>query len=177
MSMVRLRALIVVGVLVVSASVLVTVALVRDKQARSAVATGCAGGDVPVDLRMSADRSTVKLNIFNATDSPGLASQVAEDFRGRKFTVVNAANDPAAKRVQGVALLRYGPKTVGSAWLVRANFLNQAELAFDINRKDDIIDVVLGSGFKQLGTTTEANQALGQAGLPTLPRGTCDANA
>ncbi len=177
MSMVRLRALIVVGVLVVSAAVLVTVALIRDKQADSQIATGCANGDVPVDLRLPADRTKVKLNIFNATDSPGLASQVAEDFKSRKFTVVNAANDPAAKRVEGVAQLRHGPKTVGAAWLVRAHFLNSAELVFDINRQDDTIDVVLGSGFKQLGTTTETNQALGQVGNPRLPEGTCDANA
>jgi hypothetical protein len=177
MSMVRLRALIVVGVLVVSACVMVTVALVRDKQAHSVTATGCGDGNVPVDLRMPADRSTVKLNIFNATDSPGLASQVADDFKSRKFTVVHAANDPAAKRVEGVAQLRHGPKTVGAAWVVRAHFLNEAELVFDINRQDDVIDVVLGTGFKQLGTTTETNQALGQVGTPRLPEGTCDANA
>jgi hypothetical protein len=155
----------------------VAVALVRDKQVRSAIAAGCAGGDVPANLRMPADPTAIKLNIFNATDSPGLAIQVAEDFKGREFTVVNAANDPAAKRVQGVAQLRYGPKTVGAAWLIRSQFLNQADLVFDINRQDDVIDVVLGTAFKKLGTTTETKQALAAAGSPTLPRGTCDSNA
>jgi hypothetical protein len=177
MSFARLRALIIIGVLVLCAAVLVTVAIVKDKQANSQVSASCSPGDVPADLSLPEDNATVKLNVFNATDLPRLASQVADDFRSRKFTIVKEANDPAAKAVDGVAQLRYGPKSVGAAWLVRAHFLNRAELIFDINRKDDVIDVVLGVQFRQLGTTTEKNQALGQAGNPTLPPGTCDANS
>jgi hypothetical protein len=177
MSMARLRALIIVGVLVLSAAVLVTVALVKDRQAHTQVAQNCGAGDVPADVRLPAEAKNVKVKVFNATDSPGLARQVAEEFRSRKITVVAEANDPAAKRVDGVAVLRYGPKAVGAGWLVRAYFLNKAELDFDINRKDDVVDVVLGSQFKQLGTTTEVNQALAAVGNPRLPPGTCDANA
>jgi hypothetical protein len=102
---------------------------------------------------------------------------VAEDFKNRKFTVVNTGNDPKGKRVDQVAILRYGPKAVGAAWLLRAYFLDQATREFDINRKDDLVDVVLGNQFKQLATVTEFHQALAQLGSPTLPEGTCNKNA
>lgn len=175
MSLARLRALIVVGVLVVCATVLVAVAIAKDRQTDPTVTAACGAGDVPADLRLPEDNAAIKLKIFNATDAPGLAGQVADDFRSRKFTVVAEANDPTTKAVSEVAQLRYGPKAVGAAWLVRAHFLNKAERVFDINRQDDVIDVVIGKSFRKLGTTTEKNQALGAAGNPDLPAGTCDA--
>jgi hypothetical protein len=88
MSLARLRALIIVGVLVVAAAVFVTVAIVRDKQDDTQIAVDCPAGDVPADLRLPDDTTTIKLNVFNATTSPGLAGQVASDFRARKYTVV-----------------------------------------------------------------------------------------
>jgi hypothetical protein len=115
--------------------------------------------------------------VYNATDKPGLANQVGEEFRSRKFTVINQASDPTGRKLQGVAQVRYGPKTVGTAWVVRTYFLNEADLVFDINRKDDVVDVVVGANFLQLGSPTEVNQALSAAGTPRLPEGTCDPEA
>lgn len=177
MSLARLRALVIVGVLVLTAGILVVVALVKDKQAGVANATSCPAGKVPVVLTFPEKSEDIKINIINVTGSPALASQVAEDFRSRKVTVLSEKNEPAAKPLQAVAQLKYGPKAVGTAWLVRAYFLNSATLQFDVKRPDDTIDVVLGTQFKQLGTTTEVNQALAAAGHPRLPAGTCDANA
>jgi LytR cell envelope-related transcriptional attenuator len=177
MSLARLRALIIVGVLVAAAAVLVTVTLVKDTQADSTLEAGCGPGDVRANIKFPAKYEDVKINVFNATTSPHIAGQVADDFRSRKITVLKEANDPATKKVDDVAHVRYGPSVVGSAWLIRAHFLNDAKLQFDINRKDDVIDVVVGGKFKQLGSTTEVNQALAAAGAPTLPPGTCDANA
>jgi hypothetical protein len=176
MSFARLRALIIVGVLVVCAAVFVTVAIVRDKQDDAQIAIDCQAGDVPADLRMPDDMSTVKLNVFNATASPGLAGQVANDFRSRQFTVVKEETAPPPP-LPAVAELRYGPKTVGAAWVVSAFFLNDAVRKFDISREDDTIDVVIGTKFLELATFTEQRQSLGQLGEPTLPPGTCDANA
>jgi LytR cell envelope-related transcriptional attenuator len=177
MSLARLRALVIVGVLVVAAGVLVTVALVKDHQANAVSARSCGAGDVPADLRLPEQAKEIKINVYNATDSPGLARQVGDDFRSRKVTVVGEGNDPVAKRVDQVAVLRFGPKTVGMAWLLQTYFLNKAKAEFDIERKNDVVDVVLGQQFKQLASTTEANQALTQMGPPRLPPGTCDASA
>lgn len=172
MSFARVRALVVVGALVVLALVFVVIALVRDTQSGRAGAKGCPDGYVLVDvkLRMAQD---VKVNVYNATDEPGLAGSVADDFRNRKFQVLKSGNE---KPVDDVAVLRYGPKGVGSGHLLRAYFLNEAKLQFDPKREDDVVDVVIGGGFQQLATTTEVNQSLGEiGGQPELPAGTCAA--
>jgi hypothetical protein len=176
MSFARVRALVVVSALVVCAIILVTMAIVRDRQAGRARSTGCASDAVLANVTLPVPED-VKLNVYNATDKPRLATDVAADFTNRKFKVEKQGNDPLAKRVDAVAAVRFGPQTVGAAWLVRAYFLNEAKEEFDINRKDDVVDVVIGTRFKQLATTTEKNQALGQMGAPRAPAGTCAVEA
>jgi hypothetical protein len=174
MTFARIRAIAIVSVLVVAALIFVAAAILRDNQT-GAVASGCPKDAVLADTRLP-EPGNVKINVYNATDHPGLANQVKIDFTNRKFTVVNTGNDPKGKRVDQVAVLRYGPKAVGAAWLLRAYFLDQATPEFDINRKDELVDVVLGAQYKQLATITEFHQALAQLGNPTLPKGTCDMN-
>jgi hypothetical protein len=36
-----------------------------------------------------------------------------------------------------------------------------------------VIDIVIGSEFRQLATTTEVNQSLVEVGEPTVPPGAC----
>lgn len=175
MSFARLRALIVVGVLVVAATVFVIVAIVTDKQDDTQVAVNCQTGDVPADLRMPDDPKNIKLNVFNSTTSPGLAGQVANDFRSRQFTVVK--EESLQPPLADVAELRFGPRMVGSATVVAAFFLNDATKKFDIKREDDTIDVVIGTKYLELASFTEQRLALSDAGVPVLPPGTCDANA
>jgi hypothetical protein len=176
MSFARVRALAAVGVLVACAVVLVVMALVKDTQPTASTGGGCPPGYVPADLRLPVEKD-IKINVYNGTSRTGLADQVAADFQNREFTVKKRGNDPLKKKVDKVAVLRYGPKAVGAAWVLRAYFLAEADTEFDIARKDDVVDVVLGSRFRQLGTVTEVNQSLGALGRPTLPKGTCDANA
>lgn len=175
MSLARLRALVVMGALFVCASIALTVTILRDGQDAQA-STGCGDDAVPANLTLPDDNAAVKLNVFNATTSPGLAGQVASEFRSNRFTVVkeDTAPPPALK---AIAEVRYGPQTVGAAWIVRAYFLNKAKLTFDINRTDDTVDVLIGTEFRELASFTSQRQALGQAGRPTLPNGTCDASA
>lgn len=175
MSFARLRALVVMGALFVCASVALTVTILRDSQDAQA-AVGCSDDAVPANMTLPDDNATVKLNVFNATTSPGLAGQVASEFRSNRFTVEKEATAPPPA-LKAVAEIRYGPQTVGAAWIVRAYFLNKAKLAFDINRTDDTIDVLIGTEFRELASFTAQRQALGQAGRPTLPEGTCDAGA
>lgn len=176
MSFARLRALIVVGVLVVVATIFVAVAIVRDKQDDAVVAANCQAGDVPANLKMPDNNKDIKLNVYNATTSPGLAGQVANDFRSRQFTVVKEETAPPPA-LQAVAEIRFGPKTVGAAAVVSAFLLNDATKKFDISRTDDTVDVVIGTKYLELATFTEQRQSLGQAGEPVLPPGTCDGEA
>lgn len=172
MSFARVRALVVVGLLAVLALVFVVVALVKDTQSGVATAESCPKGWPLADITLREPKN-VKINVYNATDEAGLAGNVAEDFRNRKFQVKKEGNAP--KKVDNIAVLVYGPKGVGSAHLLKAYFLNNAEPKFDIKRKDDTVDVVLGNGFQQLATTTEVNQSLGDLGSPEAPPGTCPA--
>ena len=170
MSFARVRALVVVGLLAVVALVFVVVAVLKDSQGTAGTAAACPDGWPLVDLRLR-EQKDVKINVYNATDEAGRAGSVADDFRNRKFQVKKVGNEK--KAFDGVAELRFGPNAVGSAHLLRAYFLNEANQKFDANRKDDVVDVVLGNQFQQLATTTEVNQSLGDLGAPQAPPETC----
>ncbi|MEU2611711.1 LytR C-terminal domain-containing protein [Micromonospora sp. NPDC007271] len=167
-----MRALVVVGLLAVVALVFVVVAVVRDTQSKAGTGKDCPAGWPLADVTLR-DRKDVKINVLNGSDQPGVAGNVADEFRNRKFQVKKVGNAP--KAVDDVAVLRYGPKGVGSAHLLRAYFLDNADPQFDIKRTDDTVDVILGNGFQQLATTTEVNQSLGDLGSPVAPAGTCPA--
>lgn len=172
MSFARVRALVVVGLLAVLAVIFVAVAVVRDSQSEAGAAKSCPDGWPLADVTLR-ETNEVKINVLNATDEAGRASSVADDFRNRKFQVKKVGNAP--KGVDEVAVLRYGPKGVGSAHLLRAYFLDNAETEYDPKRTDDTVDVVLGDAFQQLATTTEVNQSLGDLGSPIAPPGSCPA--
>ena len=174
MSFARVRALVVVGVLAVAAVVFVVVALVRDTQG-DAVAGGCPEGSVMANVTLPDDPEQVTVRVFNGTDTAGLADSVTNEFKNRRFKTGKPAENK--KKVDGVAVMRYGPEAVGSAWLLRAYFLNQADAQYDAKRKGVVVDVVIGSSFQQLATTTEVNQSLVELGEPELPVGACAAPA
>ena len=175
MSFARVRALVVVGVLFVAAAIFVIMALVQDSQSDPKAAAGCPKNAVLVNTRLPDENKDVKLKIFNGTSQPGLAEQVGEDFSHRGFTV-DKKKENSPKAVDQVAVLRYGPKAVGAAWLMRAYFLQEAEPQFDAKRQNDVVDVILGKKFRQLATETEVKQSLTQLGNPSPPAGTCPAD-
>ncbi|MEH1164547.1 LytR C-terminal domain-containing protein [Micromonospora sp. CPCC 205539] len=166
-----MRALVVVGLLAVLALTFVVIAVVRDTQGNAGTAASCPDGWPLADVTLR-ETKDVKINVLNATDEAGRAATVADDFRNRKFQVIKVGN---AKAINDVAMLRYGPKGVGSAHLLSAYFLDQATLGYDEKRTDDTVDVVLGAAFQQLATTTEVNQSLGDLGAPEAPAGSCPA--
>jgi len=175
MTFARVRALVIVSVLVVLAAAFVAYALVDDSQKGRTVAAKCPDGWQIVDLNLKKP-DEIKINVLNATDKPALAESVGNDFANRKFQVVKKGNSKTG--VDGVAVLRFGPKAVGSAHVVRAYFLDEADPEYDPAREDDIVDVVIGSDFKQLATSTEVNQSLVElsaAGEPKLPAQSCEA--
>jgi hypothetical protein len=171
MSFARVRALVVIGVLAVAAVVFVVVAMARDSQGGPS-ASGCPAGFVQANMALPVPED-IKVKVFNATDTDGRGTQITEDFKNRRFVAQKPQNND--KVVKKVAILRYGPKMVGAAQLLRAYFLNQADRQYDPKRTSDVIDVVIGTEFQQLATTTEVNQALADLGEPALPPGACPA--
>ncbi|MBV1851505.1 LytR C-terminal domain-containing protein [Catellatospora sp. NEAU-YM18] len=172
MQMARIRAIAIVSTLAIIGIVLAVVTLTRDTQSEPPAVQRCPSGYVPANLKLPEAESDVNINVFNATNTPNLATNVASDFTNRKFKV-KKVGDEKKKLPDTVAVLRYGPKAVGAAQLLRAYFLDDAENQFDIHREDDIIDVVIGGGYRQLATPTEMRQAVAQLGNPEAPDGTC----
>ncbi len=176
MSLSRVRALAILSGLLLIAVIVVTWALIRDKQASSNAADAeCPKAYLVVNAKSPAPKD-IRVNVFNGTDHVGLASTVAEGLQKEKFEVLSTANDPLRRNVKDVVELRYGPKTVGAAHVLRAYFLLEGNNAgFDPSRGDDVVDVVLGPDFKQLGSPTEVKQKMGALGEAQLPTNTCAA--
>jgi len=174
MSFARVRALVVIGVLAVAAVVFVITALVRDSQ-QNAVTSGCPAGSVMADLTLPQGPGEVTVKVYNGTGQTGLADGVSRDFANRGFKTQKPAENK--KKFKGVAQLHYGPAAVGKAQLIKAYFLAQAEPQYDPKRKGAVVDVVIGTQYQQLATTTEVNQSLVELGEPELPPGACAAPA
>lgn len=171
LSFARVRALAILAALIVGAAVSVGLALNRDTE-QQPIAEECPAGWPRANL-MLRDEKEVKINIYNGTDQPDLAAKIGENLANRDFDVLDHGDDPLKSEIEGVALLRYGPEGVGSAQLLRAYFLNEAAVEFQIDREGDIVDVVLGDQFRQLATPTEVRQAIAAIGHPVLPPETC----
>jgi len=116
----------------------------------------------------------VKLRVYNGTKRPNLAGKIGTELKNRDFKIVKTGNAPRNQIYKGVATIKFGPKTVGAAQEMNAYFLGVADMFFDINRTNDIVDIYLGVDFQQLATTTEVNQSIAALGEPVLPPGTCD---
>lgn len=137
--------------------------------AAQAVAS-CPDGLVPANVALP-DADKVRLHIYNGTARSGLAVEVAQDLRLRDFQVLDAAE--SWERPDVVAVIRYGPKTVGAAWVMRSYFLDEAETEFNLHRDDDVVDIVLGVRFTSLATRTEVNRSIAALGRAQPPAGTC----
>lgn len=173
MTFARIRALVIVGLLVISATVVVVIALLNDHQKDADLASGCPKDAIIADLQLPEEKE-VKIKLYNASggtvSTGGFASTL--EHRGFQVTTANPGEEPQAP-LSEVAVVRYGPKAVGKAWVVQAYFINNATPEFQIKRTDDVVDIVLGSGFKKLATVSEVKQALWQVGRPPAPPGTC----
>jgi LytR cell envelope-related transcriptional attenuator len=168
----RVRALAIVAVLVTGALIAVYIAVSRDTTgAASPEAVGCPEGSVVANLALP-DVRDVKINVYNGTEQAGLASQVAENFANRDFQVLESSDSDTAVEDE-VAVLRFGPQTVGAAHVLKAYFLGDVREEFDIEREDDVVDVIIGIDFNQLATETEVHQSIAALGNPDPPPGTC----
>jgi hypothetical protein len=175
----RIRSLAIVGVLLIAAAVLTKVAISDDKQSHTSYANSCPAGLVPIVTDPLPDYDQINLTVFNGSQVPGAAQNLADELSHRGFKVAKVdSKKNVSKTTPDIADLYYGPNTVAAAWVVRAEFLlsdptsNQG-MYFDIHNKSDSVKVVIGRAFKELGAKTEVNQAIAALKTPTPPPGTC----
>ncbi|WP_277452942.1 LytR C-terminal domain-containing protein [Janibacter sp. DB-40] len=90
----------------------------------------------------------VEVNVYNATDRPGLAAQVAKGLRGRGFEVKTVANDPKRAELTGLGELRHGTAGKAGADLVDEHVGSFARKVDERTRTN--VDVVLGPTFDGL---------------------------
>ncbi|MFI5936527.1 LytR C-terminal domain-containing protein [Actinoplanes sp. NPDC051494] len=170
MSFTRVRAFIVLGVLTITALVVVIVAVVKDTQG-GPVADRCKGL-VVVNATLPKSTEEVTVKVYNGTKQVGLGSAVTTHFSNRGFKTEKP--EEAKKAVKDVAVLRYGPEGLSATWLIQAFFLNQATPEYNPKRKGATVDVIVGNGYQQLATPTEVNQSLSTLDQE-LPPGSCAA--
>jgi hypothetical protein len=185
MNAARIRALSVVGVLMIGASVLVFVTMHKDTQTHASYLGSCPAGSIPVVVDPLPNTDQINLKVYNGSNVPGAAENLASAFSHRGFKVANVGKHDNKPAFAGVAQLYYGPSAVGAAWVVRAYFLmtnpdpndpgrfDMRNMHFNLKRTNNVVDVVLGKDFRQLGARTEVNQAIAALGRPAAPPGTC----
>ncbi|WP_178379753.1 LytR C-terminal domain-containing protein [Cryptosporangium aurantiacum] len=142
MSLARVRALTVIGVLALVAVITVVWAIVTDDQTGKS-ARGCDTVQASIPAP-----SAVKVRVYNGTDEQGLADKVGQALKKRGFNVLTVGNDPQGEPVSQTAQIRYGPTGAGAAQLLQASV--RGSVIVDDAREDASIDVVLGIEFKDL---------------------------
>jgi hypothetical protein len=173
MSLARVRALSIVGALVICALILAVIAISKDRQSKANYRQDCPAGAIQVVTKPLPDEKKIKVKVYNGTKRPGLATAVADELRNRKFQVIDIKDtDP----YDDLAKLHYGPKALAAATVVNAYFLGYADdgSGFDAKDTSDVVDIVIGGQYKSLGTPTDVHQAIAKLGNPSPPAGTCD---
>ena len=101
--------------------------------------------------------SSVRINVYNATNRQGLAASVAKSLRTQGFKVIEVANDPLDKQIAGVGEVRHGRNGAAGAALA-ATRLSGAKVVLD-KRTDATVDLVLGNRFTALRAPSRAISA------------------
>ena len=170
MRIAQVRALVVVGLLIVIALVMSWYAIANDSQTASG-RDRCEPGDIPVDITLPEERD-IKVKVLNATDNAGLADTAAEALKEYGFDIEETGDSDRGDEMEAAVEIYYGPKMVAGGHLLRA-YLTESQAIFDKENDADFVEITLGPGFQQVSTQSEARSALGIIGRPTAPEGTC----
>jgi hypothetical protein len=114
---------------------------------------GCVPG-TPTPTAAPIKQTSVR--VYNATDRPGLALNVARDLQKRGFLVPMWDNDTTAAGMKVVAEIRHGPNGLLNARTVAAQVNGTATLVLDNDREGPTVDLVLGRAFLKLRSPAEA---------------------
>jgi hypothetical protein len=153
----RLRALIVLILLVVASATGVLLILRTDANRQSSQATPASCANVAKTL----SKAAIRIKVLNATAREGLATTVAAELRRRGYTVTTVGNDATA--VPGPALLRYGAGGAPAAKVVAG--LVTGAVNRPVTRAGADVDLVLGNTFTRLAPAVAA-PAKAAAGCP-----------
>ena len=123
----------------------------------------------PVDLTLPGAPGDVVVEVVGGSEQAG---QVAGELGNRGFQASGQGwIDPDSDARGQVAVLRYGPQAIGAATVVRAVVNGAVVMRFVPDREGRTVELVLGSDFDRLATTTEVNRNLAEYGAPTRPPG------
>jgi hypothetical protein len=121
--------------------------------------------------------AAVKVNVYNATEKRGLASQVATQLRKRGFVVKKVDNDPLGRTVTGAAEVRSSTLGAGAARTLTAQVAPAGQVgaapavtAVPDQRKDATVDLVIGAAWHGLRPPADAAAALSPTPRP-VPSG------
>ncbi len=101
--------------------------------------------------------SDVSVNVFNATDTAGLASRAGDALRARGFLVDGVANDPEGADVPGVAIIRHGAEGAAAAQVLADALPDGVELV-PVTSESDTVDLVLGDQWQDLPAPDDSAQ-------------------
>ncbi len=156
--------LVAVGALVLIGLGFGAVSLIRGATSDEPVAGGTSAEPSPCVTTMviPADvlpaPAKVKVNVYNATGTSGLAGKTATDIESRGFAVVEVANDPVGRPITGVAEIRFGAKGEKSAQVL-AFQVPGAELVL-LARKGRTVDLAVGDAYTGLAPKADVTAAM-----------------
>jgi hypothetical protein len=109
----------------------------------------------------------ITVNILNATPRTGLAQQTADELKKRGFRIgrVGNATKEFDKKIKASGLLLGPASALDTSLPVLGTQLPGAEHRTD-TRKGTDVDLIIGSGFKQLAQPSAAQKALSALAAP-----------
>lgn len=105
------------------------------------------GQDCPTGIQQPVVAERVDVSVYNTTNEPGLAGEVAEDLQERNFRVAEVDNDYFADTgFEGI--IRVGDRGLRQAYTLQQHLPGTL---VDVDGRDDFtVDLVLGSDYDGL---------------------------
>ncbi|MFI0775436.1 LytR C-terminal domain-containing protein [Streptomyces sp. NPDC021212] len=105
--------------------------------------------------------SDITVNVYNATKRSGLAKDTADELKKRGFKIGDVGNapNPYDKKVKAPGILLGAPGSTDGAFRVLSTQLAGTQAKNDGRRGKDV-DLIIGSGFKDLVKQQDADKAL-----------------
>ncbi|QKV97731.1 LytR C-terminal domain-containing protein [Streptomyces sp. NA02950] len=110
----------------------------------------------------------ITVNVYNATPRSGLAKDTADELKKRGFKIGKVGNAPSEydKKIKAPGILLGAPGATKGAFNVLGTQLAGAKTKND-TRKGKDVDLIIGSGFKDLVKQKDADKALAALTEPT----------
>ncbi len=117
------------------------------------------GQDCPSGVQQPVVAERIEVSVYNSTNEPGLAGEVAEELQERSFRVAEVDNDYFADTgFEGI--IRSGDRGLRQAYTLQQHLPGTL---VDIDDRDDFtVDLVLGSDFDGLEDPDEVEIAPGR---------------